>query len=206
MDRDSSGSSCLLLADHENIEALATCHVLRSWMFPHLLQERIHGPLVLSPTERIMGLGYEETKYLLIVCTKGCFESESMIRWLIQACHFAQHCRIFPIIADEEFHVPGAAADFHKLARGPNVLSIVSETGSAASNSSRLTYHAVIKALFGQIASRFSARYSSESTLKRKAAGYAQKLSGLETLRGLLSSRLSRVFEDTINQLGSLQG
>ena len=153
-----------------------------------------------------MELGYEETKYVLIVCTKGCFESESMIRWLIQAYHFAQHCRIFTIIADEEFHVPGATADFHNLACSPNVLSMVPETGSGDSNFSSSTYHAVIKALFTQIASRFSARYSSESTLKFKAAGYAQKLSQLQSLRGLLSNRgLSRVFEDAINQIGSLQ-
>ena len=206
VDSDSWGSSCLLLADHEDIEALATCHVLRNWMFPHLLQKRIHGPVVLSPAERIMELGYERTKYLLIVCTKGCFESISMIRWLIQAYHFAQHCRVFPIIADEEFQVPGAAVDFHNLASNPNVLSMGSEIGNLASHSSSFTYHAVTKALFAQIASRFSARYSSESTLKGKAAGYAQRLSELQTLSSLLSTPgFSGIFEDTINQFGSLQ-
>ena len=177
-------------------------------MFPHLLQKRIHGPVVLSPAERIMELGYERTKYLLIVCTKGCFESISMIRWLIQAYHFAQHCRIFPIIADEEFYVPGTAADFHNLAHSPNVLSMETKTESEsiASNSSSFAYHSVIKALFSQIASRFSARYSSESTLKGKAAGYAQRLSELQTLSRLLSNLGgSRIFEETTNRIGSLQ-
>ena len=79
-----------------------------------------------------------------------------MINWIIQSYHFALHCRVLPIIADEDFHVPGAMSDFRTLAQSPHVF---------AQAESLLDYLAVVRVLFTQIASRFSARYSSETTL-----------------------------------------
>ena len=54
----------------EALEALATAHVLRRWMFPHLLQKRVDGPFVMSPNDRVMELTSEATKFLIVVCTK----------------------------------------------------------------------------------------------------------------------------------------
>ena len=51
-------------------KALATAHVLQSWMFPHLLQKRVDGPFVLSSNDRVMELTAEATKFLVVVCTK----------------------------------------------------------------------------------------------------------------------------------------
>ena len=88
--------------------------------------------------------------------TQDCLQDPSMINWIIQCHHFALHCRVLPIIADEEFHVPGTVSDFHKLAQSPHV---------SAQAESLLDYLAVVRVLFTQIASRFSTRYSSETTL-----------------------------------------
>eukprot|EP00435_Cladocopium_sp_Y103_P062842 s332_g24.t1 len=208
LSRTSSSSSCLILANHDDMEALATAHVLRVWMFPHLLQKRICGPFVIAPNESIYHPSAEpSSKFLVIVCTKDCLEVVSMIRWITECYNFASFCHLFPIIADEEFHVPGAAIDFRTLAQSPNVSNVLSESHSALSSSSHSSnsYLAVIRVLFTQIASRFSARHSAESTLKPKAAQFAERLTDLESLRSLLSIRQhpSMDFEETITRVGS---
>lgn len=65
-----SGSSCLILANHKDLEALATAHVLRIWMFPFLIHKRINGPFVLSPNDYVMEIGSEETKFVILLCSK----------------------------------------------------------------------------------------------------------------------------------------
>jgi hypothetical protein len=50
-----------------------------------------------------------------------------MIRWITECYDFASFCHLFPVIADEEFHVPGAAIDFRRLAQSPNVSKVLSE-------------------------------------------------------------------------------
>lgn len=128
LSRTSSSSSCLILANHDDMEALATAHVLRIWMFPHLLQKRICGPFVIAPNESIYQPGaVPNYKFLVIVCTKDCLEVVSMIRWITECYDFASFCHLFPVIADEEFHVPGAAIDFRRLAQSPNVSKVLSE-------------------------------------------------------------------------------
>ncbi|CAE7449261.1 Tg [Symbiodinium sp. CCMP2456] len=170
-------TSCLVLANHDDMEALATAHVLRIWMFPHLLQRRINGPFVISSDDRIMELGIEHAKLVIVVCTKDCLEAPGMVQWMIQCYHFASHCRMLPIIADEDFRVPGTVADFRALARSPNVLT---------QDESLPAYLAVVRVLFTQIAFRFSARYSNEATLKSKAGRFAERLLDLENLATLL--------------------
>ncbi|CAE7769849.1 unnamed protein product [Symbiodinium sp. CCMP2592] len=178
-DADGIGAvtSCVILANHDDMEALATAHVLRIWMFPHLLQRRINGPSVISSDDRIMELGAEHAQLVIVLCTKDCLEVPSMLQWMIQCYHFAVHCRMLPIIADDDFRVPGAVADFRTLARRPHVL---------AQDERLLDYLAVVRVLFTQIAFRFSARYSTEASLKSKAGRCAERLLDLENLATLL--------------------
>eukprot|EP00438_Fugacium_kawagutii_P002916 Skav230083 [mRNA] locus=scaffold2569:306570:309736:- [translate_table: standard] len=95
-----SGPSCLILANPDDMEAQAAAHVLRTWMFPQLLQRRIAGPFVLSPSERLVSVASEDVKFLIVLCTKGCLQVPTMMSWLIQAHQSSRCCRTLPVIAD----------------------------------------------------------------------------------------------------------
>ncbi len=189
-----STSSCLILANHKDLEALATAHVLRIWMFPCLIHKRIDGPFVLSPNDYVMEIGSEESKFLILLCSKGCLEVPFMVSWIIQCYHFSSYCHLLPVLADEAFQVPGAATDFNALA----------QSQSNVSEEDMDNYLWVIRAAFTQIASRFYICYSGENTIKAKAVQIVERLTtDVELLPSLLSVKRSPsfMFEEAINRV-----
>lgn len=191
-----SGSSCLILANHKDLEALATAHVLRIWMFPFLIHKRINGPFVLSPNNYVMEIGSGETKFVILLCSKDCLEVPFMVSWIIQCYHFSSYCYLLPVLADEAFKVPGAAVDFNAL----------EQSQSNVSKEDVENYLWVIQAAFTQIASRFYICYSGENAMKAKAVQIAQRLTtDVELLPFLLSVKKPRepsyMFEEAINRV-----
>ncbi|CAE7221947.1 unnamed protein product, partial [Symbiodinium necroappetens] len=171
----------------DDIEAVATAHVLRHLLAPHILHVFSILPVVLDVSDNVRkstsrltmnGPTQAACTMLLMVCTRECLTSPCMVKWLLQANHVASSCCVLPILGDEEFLVPTSSAAFQRLGEHPDLQEHV--------NVSR--YLKVLGAIFMQIAVHFWPKSYSESALGLKAAQVAQRLQGEQsaTLSSLL--------------------
>ncbi|CAE7677752.1 unnamed protein product, partial [Symbiodinium sp. CCMP2456] len=182
-----AGSDCKILANQDDIEAVATAHVLRHLLAPHILHLFSILPVVLDETDDVRLSTSRLTMsrpdqavstMLLMVCTRECLTSPCMVKWLLQANHVASSCCVLPVLGDEEFLVPTSSAAFQRLGEHPDL--------KEHANVSR--YLKVLGAIFMQIAVHFWPKSYSESALGLKAEQVAQRLQGEQsaTLSSLL--------------------
>lgn len=98
-------SDYLILADPENMEAMATAEVLGHFMV-NLLPERGLSARVLTADGNVS----RTDARLLLVCTHNCFQSGHVARWLLQA-RMVPDCQLLPVLADELFQLPRRVDD-----------------------------------------------------------------------------------------------
>ncbi|CAE7355986.1 unnamed protein product [Symbiodinium necroappetens] len=169
-------SDCLILADQESMEAVATAHILRHFMAPHVLHLCNVLPKVLGATDKIkrttQSLDTSNVSYrpllLVMVCTHGCLVSGHMVDWVLQAYRVASSCNVLPVTAEDGFQIPPPTA-LQELQRHPKVQS-------ARDFHAAQTYVKVLKAIFVQVAVHFLPQSFSESSLELKAKQVASRL------------------------------
>eukprot|EP00439_Symbiodinium_sp_Y106_P058683 s2867_g8.t1 len=173
-------SDCKILANQDDIEAVATAHVLRHLLAPHILHLFSILPVVLdvrkSTSRLTMTASHQAAStMLLMVCTRECLTSPCMVKWLLQANHVASSCCVLPIVGDEDFLVPTSSAAFQRLGEHPDLQD---------------SDHARDDDLGTSIAVHFWPKSYSESALGLKAAQMAQRLQGEQsaTLSSLLDA------------------
>ena len=97
-------SGCPILADPDNIEAVASATVLSILLKPLLLGSHVPCPFVLLKGSSVLA----STKTSLMLCSRGCFKSPQIQQWLLQACRSGS-CSMIPVIAEEYFQIPSAS-------------------------------------------------------------------------------------------------
>ncbi|CAE7801240.1 unnamed protein product [Symbiodinium sp. CCMP2592] len=169
-------SDCLILADQDSVEAVATAHILRHFMAPHVLHLCNVLPKVLGATDKIkrttQSLDTSNVSYrpllLVMVCTHGCLVSGHMVDWVLQAYRVASSCNVLPVTAEDGFQIPPPAV-LTELQRHPKVQAARDYNAAA-------TYVKVLKAIFVQVAVHFLPQSFSESSLELKAKQVASRL------------------------------
>ncbi|CAK9043774.1 unnamed protein product [Durusdinium trenchii] len=98
----SETSTCCILSDPENSEAVAAAFVFSELMSKEFSRTLAFSQtLVMTPGELVP----EETAYAIVVCTGGCLKSFELCQWIVQLGK--SDCRALPVFADEEFKLPG---------------------------------------------------------------------------------------------------
>ena len=158
-------SDYLILADPENMEAMATAEVLGHFLVG-IIPERGLSARVLAVDGNV---SRTDTR-LLLLCTQTCFQSRHIARWLLQA-RVVPECQLLPVLADEAFHVPRRHGEgLSHPARVENIDDVA--------------YAQIIKAVFLEVALPFIPSQSSEVDLAIRARQVALRLYGdLKRLR-----------------------
>ena len=142
-------SDCLILANLEDMEAVASAHVLRHFISPHVFITCSMLPKVLSTSDRLKNrptdLSSPRPMFLVLLCTPGCLTAPCMIEWMLQAYRASSSCHVLPVIASDGFQVPQSTDAFEEIAEHPNV-----RKGRTAD-----MYTSALKAIFMQIAVHF---------------------------------------------------
>ncbi|CAK9050884.1 40S ribosomal protein S6, partial [Durusdinium trenchii] len=98
------GTNFPVLVDPMNSEAVAAAMVLSSLLKPKLLGTNL--PL---PSIQLSGLEVaQEATLSLLICSHGCFKSEQLQTWLLQASRLPKCCMI-PVITEDAFEMPSPA-------------------------------------------------------------------------------------------------
>ena len=162
------GSGCLILADHADIQAVATAHVLLHMISPHVLHVCNVLPRVLASGEKLrQGMAVlAQGQFLLLLCTKNSLTSSCIIEWLLQAHSASASCHILPILAEEGYQIPQSPEAFDDLCAHPNVQS----------NRNAAAYNSILKAIFMHIAVHFMPKFSGEASLALKAKEIASRM------------------------------
>lgn len=102
----SSGEpDCVVLADLENIEAVATAYILLDLILPKLAgSHRDSMPAVLTKGAPLPAT----TATVLMICSEGCFRSVEVASWLLTVIKL-EKCCVLPIIAEDGFRFPSQA-------------------------------------------------------------------------------------------------
>ncbi|CAE7255288.1 unnamed protein product [Symbiodinium sp. CCMP2456] len=161
------GSGCLILADHGDIEAVATAHVLLHMISPHVLHVCNVLPRVLASGERLrQGMAVlAQGQFLILLCTKNSLTASCIIEWLLQAHSASSSCHILPILAEEGYQIPQSSEAFDDLCAHPNV-----------QNHNAAAYNSILKAIFMHIAVHFMPKFSGEAALALKAKEIASRM------------------------------
>ncbi|CAE7207000.1 unnamed protein product, partial [Symbiodinium necroappetens] len=161
------GSGCLILADHGDMEAVATAHVLLHMISPHVLHVCNVLPRVLASGERLrQGMAVlAQGQFLLLLCTKNSLTSSCIIEWLLQAHSASSSCHILPILAEEGYQIPQSPEAFDDLCAHPSV-----------QNHNAGAYNSILKAIFMHIAVHFMPKFSGEAALALKAKEIASRM------------------------------
>ncbi|CAK9115801.1 unnamed protein product [Durusdinium trenchii] len=183
------GSNCLILADLEDAEAVATAHILQILIGSDMMH--FHGAL---PKVLDVGSSLRETLppstllevFALMICTKDCLVSCQMASWLLEALDLSgdeagslgsstlntspqasprQQLQIYvlPLVA-EDFQVPSRGS-FEKIVKNPALQTI-----------DKQRYTNTLQAIFFQIALPFAPKVSSEGDLTLKAKQITDRL------------------------------
>lgn len=193
-------SNCLILADLDDTEAVATAHILSIFIGSDMM--RVHGafPQVLNALDSISKSLDFPVLFLTMICTKDCLVSFQMATWLLEALDLSE--------ADDE----GDGGDgglgatsplsnyIDSYLRGPSwqsaqssqifILPLVAEDFQVPSRSSfekilkssalasidKIRYVNILQAIFFQIALPFAPKVSSESDLRLKAKQITERL------------------------------
>lgn len=156
---------CCIIADPENTEAVASAFVLGTLMGVEFVRQvSLSQPLVLTKGELVPST----TTLAVLVCTAGCFKSLDVTRWIAQLSE-AQVCKALPILADDNFQLPGQDL-YQELPSDPDLkhlLRIVVKT---------------IKAIFEEIGIVCLPHMSSQEELELRARRIVSRLTDTPSL------------------------
>jgi len=148
----------VILADPDNMEAVATAHVLGRYMVA-AIPEKGMSAVVLSMDDDVS----RSASHLVLLCTQHCLQSRHIARWMLQV-RTVPACHLLPVIADENFQVPKINEQLSPLSELPGV--------------DRNAYSQIIKATFLELAIPFICSQSSEKDLGIRSRQVAARLYG----------------------------
>ncbi|CAK8985489.1 40S ribosomal protein S6 [Durusdinium trenchii] len=93
-----------VLVDPGNSEAVAAAMVLASLLKPALLGTNLPLPFIQLGGVKVP----QEATRSLLICSSGCFKSEQLQTWLLQASRLPKCCMI-PVITQDAFEMPSGA-------------------------------------------------------------------------------------------------
>ncbi|CAE7945238.1 unnamed protein product, partial [Symbiodinium sp. KB8] len=174
-------SDCLILANLEDTEAIASAHVLRHLISQHVFVTTNMFPKVMCSDDRINSrreLGSTKPLFLILVCTTDCLTTPCVAEWLLQAYRASSSCHVLPVIATEGFIVPQSSDAFDEIAQDPSLQKLPGIE----------MYTSTLKAVFMQIAMHFLPQSTSESALEVRARQIASRIDqdGTASLSSLL--------------------
>ena len=197
----SNESNCLILADLDDTEAVATAHILLILIGSDMM--RVHGafPQVLNALDSINS-NFPEL-FLTMICTKDCLVSFQMATWLLEALDLSeggddgrdgatslasplsnyvgsylrgpswQSAQSVQSASKQIFILPLVAEDFQVPSRS-SFEKILKSPALPTINKER--YVNILQAIFFQIALPFAPKVSSESDLRSKAKQITERL------------------------------
>lgn len=148
-----------ILADPENMEAMATAEVLGKFL-TGLIPERGQSPRIFTADSNV---SRTDTR-LILVCSQDCFRSKHIARWLLQA-RVVPNCQLLPVLGDERFQLLRR----HGVQQSELVYPAGIDEGA---------YSQVIKAVFLEVALPFIPAQSSEVDLGIRSGQVASRIYG----------------------------
>jgi len=167
-------TECVIVADPDNMEAMATAYVLFEMLSPLMIKDRsATAPGVLTKHCDVP----RNITSVLLICSQDCLESAHVAKWILQTSS-AEFCTVLPIIAEDSFQFP-ANASTARLLHNPSLKHLDVHV-----------YARVVLKIFEEVAIYFSARASSAAELNLRLDQLAQRLRTVQPKS--LSTRLSK--------------